>query len=117
MVLAGPAFNLLFPIFIYFVFGAGPERHAVPRPRLGKVIAGGSAADGRGCCPATGWSRGARPGKPAEPVRCFSDLPDGPPRAGERSDFASTGPAPGWSSRSTPAAEKESNLVETRPGA
>lgn len=43
VVLAGPAFNLIFPIFIYFVFFAA-QTHTVPSV-IGKVFVGGPAAE------------------------------------------------------------------------
>ena len=110
---AGPAANLAFPVVIYFALALAQNGTAVPGPTLGTIMPG-SAAERAGLQPGDRVVSVAVPGKPAEPVRYFSDLRQMvAPRAGERIDFTVDRAGTRLVLPVTPAAEKESNPVET----
>ena len=110
---AGPAANLAFPVVIYFALALAQNGSPVPGPTLGTIMPGSAAAR-------AGLQAGDRvvsvtvPGMPPEPVRYFSDLRQVVgPRAGERIDFTVERGGVQVVVPVVPAAEKESNPVET----
>ncbi len=110
---AGPAANLAFPVVIYFALALAQNGTAVPGPTLGTIMPG-SAAERAGLQPGDRVVSVTVPGRPAEPVRYFSDLRQMvAPRAGERIDFTVDRAGTRLVLPVTPAAEKESNPVET----
>jgi regulator of sigma E protease len=110
---AGPAMNLVFPAVIYFALALAQNGSAVPGPVLGTVMPG-SAAERAGLLPGDRVLAVAVPGKPATPVRYFSDLRQAvAPRAGDRIEFSVDRAGQKLTIPVVPAAEKESNPVET----
>ncbi len=110
---AGPAANLVFPVVIYFALALAQNGTPVPGPTLGTIMPG-SAADQAGLEPGDRVVSVTVPGKPAEPIRYFSDLREVvAPRAGERIDFTVDRGGTQVVVPVVPAAEKESNPVET----
>src|SRR5512137_776490 len=110
---AGPAANLAFPVVIYFALALAQNGSAVPGPTLGTVMPG-SAADRAGLLAGDRVLAVAVPGKPPAPVRYFSDLRLAvAPRAGDRIEFSVDRGGQKLTIPVVPAAEKESNPVET----
>ncbi len=110
---AGPAANLAFPVVIYFALAMAQNGTAVPGPTLGTVMPG-SAAERAGLRAGDKVVEVAVPGKPAAPIRYFSDLRQVVgPRPGERVDFTVQRGAERLVVPVVPATEKESNPVET----
>jgi regulator of sigma E protease len=110
---AGPAANLAFPVLIYFALAMAQNGSAVPGPTLGTVMPG-SAAERAGLRPGDKVVEVAVPGRPAAPIRYFSDLRQMVgPRPGERIEFTVVRGADRIVVPVVPAAEKESNPVET----
>jgi len=110
---AGPAANLAFPVVIYFALALAQNGSPVPGPTLGTIMPG-SAADRAGLQAGDRVVSVTVPGRPAEPVRYFSDLRQlVAPRAGERIDFTVDRGGAQVVVPVVPAAEKESNPVET----
>jgi len=110
---AGPAANLAFPVVIYFALALAQNGSAVPGPTLGTIMPG-SAADRAGLQAGDRVVSVTVPGRPSEPVRYFSDLRQlVAPRAGERIDFTVDRGGAQLVVPVVPAAEKESNPVET----
>lgn len=110
---AGPAANLAFPVLIYFALGLAQSGSMVPGPTLGTIMPG-SVAEQAGLRPGDRVVAVAAPGRPAEPVRYFSDLRQVVgPRPGERIEFTVRRGDAELRIPVVPAAEKESNPVET----
>ena len=110
---AGPGANLAFPVIIYFALALAQNGSPVPGPTLGTIMPG-SAADRAGLQAGDRVVSVTVPGRPAEPVRYFSDLRQMVgPRAGERIDFTVERGGTQVVVPVVPAAEKESNPVET----
>jgi regulator of sigma E protease len=110
---AGPAANLAFPVVIYFALAMAQNGTAVPGPTLGTVMPG-SAAERAGLRAGDRVVEVTVPGKPAAPIRYFSDLRQMVgPRPGERVDFTVQRGADRLVVPVVPATEKESNPVET----
>ncbi|HQR30049.1 MAG TPA: RIP metalloprotease RseP, partial [Anaeromyxobacteraceae bacterium] len=110
---AGPAANLAFPVVIYFALGLAQSGSMVPGPTLGTIMPG-SVAEQAGLRPGDRVVAVAAPGRPAEPVRYFSDLRQVVgPRPGERIEFTVRRGSEELRIPVIPAAEKESNPVET----
>ncbi len=110
---AGPAANLAFPVVIYFALALAQNGSAVPGPTLGTVMPG-SAAQRAGLQAGDRVVSVTVPGKQPVPIRYFSDLREMvAPRAGERIDFTVDRGGQQLVLPVTPAAEKESNPVET----
>jgi regulator of sigma E protease len=110
---AGPAANLVFPVVIYFALALAQNGSPVPGPTLGTIMPG-SAAERAGLRPGDRVVSVTVPGSPSEPIRYFSDLRQVVgPRAGERIDFTVDRGGTRVVVPVVPAAEKESNPVET----
>jgi regulator of sigma E protease len=110
---AGPGANLAFPVIIYFALALAQNGSPVPGPTLGTIMPG-SAADRAGLRPGDRIVSVTVPGKPPVPVRYFSDLRQMVgPRAGETIDFTVARGSEQVVVPVVPAAEKESNPVET----
>jgi len=110
---AGPGANLAFPVIIYFALAMAQNGSPVPGPTLGTIMPG-SAADRAGLRPGDRVVSVTVPGKPPAPVRYFSDLRQMVgPRAGETIEFTVARGAGQVVVPVVPAAEKESNPVET----
>ena len=110
---AGPAANLAFPVVIYFALALSQNGSPVPGPVLGTVMPG-SAAERAGLLAGDRVLSVAVLGKPATPVRYFSDLRQAVgPRPGERIEFSVERAGGKLVIPVVPAAEKESNPVET----
>jgi regulator of sigma E protease len=110
---AGPAANLAFPVVIYFALALAQNGSLVPGPVLGTIMPG-SAAERAGLVAGDRVLTVAVPGKPATAVRYFSDLRQAVgPRAGERIEFTVERAGQKVVVPVVPAAEKESNPVET----
>ncbi len=110
---AGPAANLAFPVVIYFALALAQNGSPVAGPTLGTVMPG-SAAERAGLRAGDRVVAATVPGSPPVPIRYFSDLRDVVgPRAGERVDFTVVRDGAQIVVPVIPAAEKESNPVET----
>jgi regulator of sigma E protease len=110
---AGPAANLAFPVVIYFALALAQNGSPVPGPTLGTILPG-SAAERAGLRAGDKVVAVAAPGRPAEPIRYFSDLRQMvAPRAGERIEFTIRRGEEELRIPVVPAPEKESNPVET----
>jgi regulator of sigma E protease len=110
---AGPAANLAFPVIIYFALALAQNGSSVPGPTLGTIMPG-SAADRAGLRAGDRVVAVAVPGKPPAPVRYFSDLRQAVgPRPGDRIEFTVERGGERLIVPVVPAAEKESNPVET----
>jgi len=110
---AGPAANLAFPVVIYFALALAQNGSAVPGPTLGTVMPG-SAAERAGLLAGDRVLSVTVPGKPPTPVRYFSDLRQVVgPRPGDRIEFNVDRAGQKLTIPVVPAAEKESNPVET----
>jgi regulator of sigma E protease len=110
---AGPAANLAFPVFIFFALAMAQNGTPVPGPTLGTILPG-SAAERAGLQAGDRVVEVTVPGRPAAPVHHFSDLRQMvAPRPGERIDFTITRGGERLVVPVVPAAEKESNPVET----
>jgi regulator of sigma E protease len=110
---AGPAANLAFPVVIYFALALAQNGSAVPGPTLGTIMPG-SAAERAGLLAGDRVLAVTVPGKPPATVRYFSDLRLAVgPRAGDRIEFSVDRGGQKLTIPVVPAAEKESNPVET----
>ena len=110
---AGPAANLAFPVVIYFALALAQNGSAVPGPTLGTVMPG-SAAQRAGLQAGDRVISVTVPGTAPVPVRYFSDLREMvAPRPGQRIDFTVDRRGTQVVVPVIPAAEKESNPVET----
>ncbi len=111
---AGPAMNLVFPIFIYFALALSQNGALAPGPRVGTVAPGSPAATA-GLRPGDEILSVTVPGEGPKPVRYFADLRQlvsphpGTPLAFEvRRDGRLLSPI-----GITPAPEQDSNPIET----
>lgn len=72
---AGPAMNLVFPLFVYLALAVSENGRPVPGPYLG-TVAPGSPAAAAGLRPGDRILSVTAPGAAARPVRRFGDLRD-----------------------------------------
>ncbi len=72
---AGPAFNLLFPVVLYFGLGLAQNGQPTPGPVVG-TVAPGSPAAAAGLRPGDRIVSVAAAGRQPQPVRFFADLRD-----------------------------------------
>ncbi len=112
--LAGPGFNLAFPMALYFGLGLAQNGELVPGPVIG-TVAPGSPADAAGLRPGDRILSVAPSGEPARPVRYFSDLrelvsphPGEPVAVQVEREGARVGPL-----TLVPQAEEDPNPIET----
>ncbi|HZY03160.1 MAG TPA: site-2 protease family protein [Anaeromyxobacteraceae bacterium] len=110
---AGPAANLLFPVLIYLALGLAQNGSLTPGPTVGSVMPGSPAA-------AAGLRPGDRilavrtPDGRERPVRWFADLRRVvSPHPGEPLEFTVERGRDRLSLPVVPAAERESNAIET----
>ena len=110
---AGPAANLLFPVLIYLALGLAQNGSLTPGPTVGSVMPGSPAA-------AAGLRPGDRilavrtPDGRERPVRWFADLRRVvSPHPGEPLEFTVERGRERLSLPVVPAAERESNAIET----
>jgi regulator of sigma E protease len=111
--LAGPAFNLVFPLVIYVALGVARNGSDVPGPVLGTVMPGSPAAEA-GLRPDDQIVSVALPGAPARPVRFFGDLQElVSPHPGERLEFVVERAGQRLPIEIVPDSDEETNPLET----
>jgi len=111
---AGPAMNLVFPVFIYLGLGWVQNGELVAGPVIGSVAPGSPAAVA-GLRPGDTVRSVAAPGGAAEPVRYFSDLRElVSPHAGERLTFLVERAGAALPLEIVPTAQDDSNVVEKK---
>ncbi len=110
---AGPAANLAFPVVIYFALSLAQNGSLTPGPTVGSVSPG-SPAEEAGLRPGDRIVAVRPPVGPEEKVRYFADLRDliGP-HPGEELELVVERAGARLPVRVTPAAERESNPIET----
>ncbi len=110
---AGPAANLVFPVLIYLALGLAQNGSLTAGPTVG-TISPGSPAEAAGLRPGDRIASVRTPDGRERPVRWFADLRRlVSPHAGERLEFKVERAGSSLELPIVPAAERESNPIET----